>query len=107
MSEDIKNTQKKKGGDFPITNPDPLWNQLSNAVALVAKQDQIVWTVFGAFWAANALLLVALFTTGKLPDQSVGVIVSSVGLTLSLVWLAIEHRAMAWLKFYEGILREL
>jgi hypothetical protein len=39
-------------------NPDQLWNQLANAVALVAKQDQIVWAIFGAFWAANAVLLV-------------------------------------------------
>jgi hypothetical protein len=90
MSEDFKNTQKKETGDFPAPSPDQLWNQLSNAVALVAKQDQIVWAVFGVFWAANAVLLVALFTTGKLPEQSVGIIVSGVGLALSVVWLAID-----------------
>lgn len=107
MSEGLNNTQQKDAGDSPAPCSDQLWNQLSNAVVLVAKQDQIVWAVFGAFWAANAVLLVALFTTGKLPEQSVGAIVSGVGLALSVVWLAIEHRAMAWLRFYEGILREL
>jgi hypothetical protein len=84
-----------------------LWNQLGNAVTLVAKQDQIVWAVFGVFWAANAVLLVALFTSGDLPKRPVGLIVSIVGIALSLVWLAIEHRAVAWLEFYEAIVREL
>jgi hypothetical protein len=60
-------------------NPDGLWSQLGNAVALAAKQDQIVWAVFGVFWAANAVLLVALFTTGDLPKRSVGLVVSIVG----------------------------
>ena len=107
MSEDFTNTEKKETGDFLAPSSDQLWNQLSNTVVLVAKQDQIVWAVFGVFWAANAVLLVALFTTGKLPEQSVGIIVSGVGLALSSVWLAIEHRAVAWLKFYEAILKEL
>jgi hypothetical protein len=107
MSEDLKNTQKKENGDIPAPSSDQLWNQLGNAVVLVGKQDQIVWAVFAAFWAANAVLLVALFTTGKLPEASVGAIVSGVGFVLSVVWLAIEYRAVAWLRFYEGILREV
>jgi hypothetical protein len=84
-----------------------LWNQLENVVTLVAKQDQIVWAIFGVFWAANAVLLVALFTSGDLPKRPVGLIVSIVAIALSLVWLATEHRAIAWLKFYEAILKEL
>jgi hypothetical protein len=91
----------------PAPSPDQLWNQLGNAVALVAKQDQIVWTIFGVFWAANAVLLVALFTTGALPKRPVGLVVSIVGLALSLVWLAIQHRAVAWLKYYEVVVGEL
>ena len=77
------------------------------AVALTAKQDQIVWTVFSIFCAANAVLLVALFTTGDLPKPTVGLVVSIVGLALSLIWLAIHHRAVEWLKFYESVMREL
>ncbi len=41
---------------------------MGNAVTLVAKRDHIVWTVFGAFWAANAVLLVALFQNGDFPS---------------------------------------
>jgi hypothetical protein len=95
------------GGRTQTPSTSDLWNQLGNAVMLVAKQDQIVWAAFGVFWAANAVLLVALFTSGDLPKQPVGLIVSIVGIALSLVWLAIEHRAVAWLKFYETIVREL
>jgi hypothetical protein len=86
---------------------DGLWNQLGNAVALVAKQDQIVWAIFGVFWAADAVLLVALFTDGKPPERPVGLIVSFVGLAFSLVWWAIQNRAMAWLRFYETVARTL
>lgn len=94
-------------GDRTHVLRDDLWNQLGNVVALVAKQDQIVWAVFGVFWAANAVLLVALFTTGDLPKRPVGLVVSIFGLALSLLWLAIQHRAMAWLKFYEKVVRKL
>ena len=86
---------------------DALWSQLQNAVALAAKQDQIVWAIFGVFWAANAVLLVALFTTGDLPKRPVGLVVSIVGLAISLVWTAIQRRAIAWLKFYEGVMSEI
>ncbi len=109
MSEGQPSTAAGASIDRPPRTPshEDLWNQLGNAVALIAKQDQIVWAIFGAFWAANAVLLVALFTSGDLPKRPVGLIVSITGLALSLVWLAIEHRAVAWLKYYEAIMREL
>ena len=88
----------------PQLTRDDQWKQLGNAVALAAKQDQIAWAIFGVFWAANAVLLVALFTTGALPQPSVGLVVSSVGVVLSLVWRAIERRAVEWLKHYERVL---
>ncbi len=82
-------------------------DQFTNTVALIAKQDQIVWMIFGIFWAANAVLLVALFTTGKLPDRAVGIIVSAVGTILSLVWALVQYRAVSYLKFYEAILYQI
>ena len=88
-------------------SPDKLWTQLGHAVALAAKQDQIVWTVFGVFWAANAVLLVALFTTGDLPKRPAGLIVSIVGLAISVVWAAIQIRAIAWLNFYDEVMKKL
>ena len=91
----------------PLHNETALWSQLNNAVTLVAKQDQIVWTVFGVFWAANAVLLVALFTTGNLPGRPAGIIVSGVGVALSAVWWLIQRRAIGYLDFYGNVMRRL
>jgi hypothetical protein len=84
-----------------------LKDQLRNAVALAAKQDQIAWTVFGIFWAANAVLLVALFTSGDVPKPIVGVVVSLVGVVLSFIWSLIQRRALNWLTFYETVVQRL
>jgi hypothetical protein len=46
---------------------DELQRQLDRVVQMAGKQDQIVWTVFGVFAAANALLLNTLFITGNSP----------------------------------------
>jgi hypothetical protein len=63
------------GGDAPgkaaDANDNGLWNQLENAVTLTAKQDQVVWTVFGVFSAAEAVLLAAVFQGGGPPDASI------------------------------------
>ncbi|OFW00137.1 MAG: hypothetical protein A3G20_08125 [Acidobacteria bacterium RIFCSPLOWO2_12_FULL_59_11] len=109
MTEHLQDAAKDTptGGDTQTPSKSDLWNQLGNAVTLVAKQDQIVWAVFGVFWAANAVLLVALFTSGDLPKRPVGFVVSIVGIALSLVWLACERRAVAWLRFYEAIVKGL
>jgi|WetSurMetagenome_2_1015567.scaffolds.fasta_scaffold111537_2 hypothetical protein len=79
-------------------------NQLSNAVAMAAKEDQIIWTIFGVFWAANAILLVALFTEGGIPTDLVGVTVSFVGVLFSVIWCLIQQRAINWLKYYEKLI---
>lgn len=70
---------------IPLKRKD-LWKQLANTVVLISKQDQISWTIFSVFWAANALLLVALFNGGKWPDDFVGAFISLFGSLLSAVW---------------------
>ena len=92
----------------PTPEPAPLDRadllaQLGNAVGLVAKEDQIVWAIFGVFWAANVLLLGALFVTGRLPDDTVGALISSAGVILCVVWSLIEARAIHFLAFYEAV----
>lgn len=96
---------KKENEDTPSESR--LRSQLNNAVMLIAKQDQIVWVVFGVFWAANAVLLNTLFNSGNFPKWPIGLIVSIVGCVFSLVWLTIEYRAIAWLSYYELIMKEL
>jgi hypothetical protein len=92
-----------------LSSPPPIdhWSQLSNAVTLASTTNQIVWTVFGIFSAADAVLLVALFTTGDLPKSAPGLVVSAVGATMSGAWFLIQLRAIRFLGFYEAIIREL
>jgi hypothetical protein len=82
-------------------------SHLGNAVALAVKQDQIVWTIFGIFWAANAVLLVALFNSGALPKRGVGLMVSLAGVVLSTVWFLVERRIIGYLHFYEAIVERI
>ncbi|MBI3872072.1 MAG: hypothetical protein HY304_03225 [candidate division Zixibacteria bacterium] len=84
-----------------------LQDQLGHAVTMAAKQDQIVWTVYGVFCAANAVLLVALFTTGKVPPPPVGMVVSAAGAALSWAWWIIQWRALCWLGYYETIIEQV
>ena len=73
-----------------------------------AKQDQIIWTIFSVFWAANVLLVVALFSTGHIPDNIIVVLlISIVGIVLSLIWYIIQVRAINWLEYYEIITKEI
>lgn len=84
-----------------------LWNQLGHAVSLDTSENQVVWTIFGLFWAADAIILVALFTTGDVPKPAVGAIVSAVGVVLSAVWYLIQKRAIGYLEFYDGTVERL
>jgi hypothetical protein len=104
MSENHEGSGQKPPAEKLAPSSDGLWNQLQNTVTLTAKQDQIVWAIFGVFCAAEAVLLAALFQSGSLPTGFVGPILSSAGVGVSVVWQRIQERAIAWLEFYEGVL---
>ncbi|MDR3718733.1 MAG: hypothetical protein P4K98_08015 [Bryobacteraceae bacterium] len=64
-----------------------------------------MWAIFGTFWAANALLLVALFSQGDFPkNPAVAVVISAAGLVVSVAWFLIQRRAIAHLARYEAII---
>ncbi len=85
-----------------------LWSQLSNGVNRSAYEDTVVWAIFGTFWAANALLLVALFSQGDFPRRPViGVIISTAGSVVSVAWSLIQGRAISHLARYEFIVGAL
>jgi hypothetical protein len=86
-------------------SPTGLLAQLSNVVNRSAYEDTVVWAIFGTFWAANALLLVALFSQGDFPRHSaVGIIISAAGTIVSVAWFLIQRRAIGHLKRYEDII---
>jgi hypothetical protein len=78
-----------------------LWKQLENALAARSTQDQVTWSIFGIFWASNALLLVAIFTSqGKYAIT----IVSLIGVFTCCVWFILVHRALGHIKEYEAVM---
>jgi len=91
----------------PADNRDVYWNQLGHVVSMATKEDQITRMIFSMFWVANALLLVALFATGKMPIRKVGAIISAMGVIISLVWFFIQWRSIGWLEYYERIIQRL
>jgi len=84
-----------------------LWHQLANAINLVAKQDQISWTVFGIFWAANALLLGSLATREVGPNRSTAILVALAGVLTCSVWSVIQKRAVDFKSFYDAVIHRL
>lgn len=97
-------TQQPPG---PPPAPLNLSDQLNRAVAMVTATNQVVWNIFGIFWAANAVLLIALFPQGSLPKPAVGMVVSAFGVALALAWALILLRALKFLGFYEDVLANL
>lgn len=86
---------------------DDLWRQLNNAIHLRSAQDQVLWSIFGVFWAANAILLVALFQNGQIPASAIGIVISVVGALLSLVWHQIQGRALGNVFKHEALIERL
>jgi hypothetical protein len=95
------------GGMRQLTQRE-LWDQLSNAASLRSSEDQVLWTISGIFWAANAVLLVALFQGGKLPESNVPpLVVSAVGMTLSAIQYFLQGRALGHIQRYEQLMTRL
>lgn len=84
-----------------------LWDQLNNAITLSAKQDQIIWTIFGIFWAANAVLLVGLVSPKDFPNATVGMLISLVGAFISIAWSIIQFCANEYLDLYDNVIEKL
>jgi len=65
---------------------DELLILLQNSSTLRTGQDQVVWSIFGAFWATNALLLISLFSVGEKWDENiVGILISIIGILISYI----------------------
>lgn len=84
-----------------------LWKQLTNVINSRSSQDEVLWSIFGTFWAGNAILLVALFPNGAAPKNFAGIVISLVGVLLSLVWGAIQRRALGHIERYEELMNKV
>ena len=89
-------------------NGQELWSQLLNAISLRSSEDQVLWLISGIFWAANAVLLVALFQEGRLPDTlPPRLVIASVGAILSATQYFMQGRALGHIKRYEKLIKKL
>jgi hypothetical protein len=94
--------------DGPTDQDTRLLPQLSNAISLRSGQDQVLWSIFGAFWATNAILLIALFTPASIEaGDLVGVVIPITGIFVSFVWATIQNRALGHLDRYERLILRL
>ena len=89
------------------TKRDSIRRQLENVISLRNSEDQVVWTIFGIFNAATAILLVALFPDGRLPINPVGMVITGIGGILSFVWFNIQNRANKHVKMNEALIETL
>ena len=81
---------------------------LQNFCDLRTGQDHVLWSIFGAFWGTNALLLVSLFATDESWNQrNVGILLSSIGITISIIWIIIQFRALARIAMYEKSIKSI
>lgn len=86
--------------------PNQLLTQLQ--ILLRSAQDQVLWTMFGIFWAANAILIVAVFNTGELPDEPwITGVIASVGALMCLVWHWVQSRALGNVIKHERLMQRL
>lgn len=96
-----------KGKKRRSTNGE-LRSQLSHAISLRSSEDQVLWTISGIFWAANALLLVALFQGRGLPESNVPrFVVPGVGVALSTMQYFLQGRALGHIGRYEELMKRL
>jgi len=62
------------------------------------------WLIFSIFWAATALLLVALFQSTDSHFVAIKwIVIPMAGLILSITWSLIQYRVLGWVEFYEKI----
>ncbi len=85
-----------------------LLEQLKNAIALTAKQDTIVWAVFGVFLAAEGVFFTEVLQSGAFKDRPViGLAICMAASGIAFVWNVIQQRALKHLYRYENLVRAL
>lgn len=89
----------------------PSRSELLELLALMntlrARQDQTLWIVYGASWATNGLLLLALLQGGALPAGQMAALLAFVGLVASLAAMQIMVSALDRVDAYDEMSRQL
>jgi hypothetical protein len=101
--EDRMNANNSNANLGPTSNSSSLEHQLRLIVMSRIGEDQITWTIFSIFWAAQVILAGALFQGSFPPHPVVGIAVSFIGVAMSLAWAFTQQRALLHLEQYENV----
>jgi len=81
---------------------------LQNFSSLRSAQDQVLWSICGAFWGTNALLLVSLFASDKTwTFDNIGKVLSCIGIFVCTIWILIQTRTLTRIEMYEASIRDI
>ncbi len=86
-----------------------MWSseQLQNVTSLRTDEHNTWVIFFSTCLVTTAILLIALFNSGSLPDKNVGFIICLFGSIMSFVFLIIQNRALATMKTWEIAITEI
>lgn len=80
---------------------------LQNFSNLRTGQDQVLWSIIGSFWTANSVLLVSIFSSDKDLILYIGLIVSFIGVSISIIWSDMQNRALNRIEYYEEAIKKI
>jgi hypothetical protein len=106
MQEELKkSTEESK--PLPKNRPD-LLAQLANIISLHNDEHQTWISVFFASLTTNALLFIALFTTGDFPiNPVVALCIAVFGCCVTLLLSRVQSRALLYMKAYETLAKTI
>ena len=87
--------------------PERLEHQLELVVSSRVGEDQVTWTIFAIFWAAQVLLVGVLFQGAFPPHPVIGLVVSALGIAMSIAWGLTQSRSLAHLKRFEDLTKSI
>ncbi|WP_047450127.1 hypothetical protein [Alistipes sp. ZOR0009] len=97
-------TNKVKESKFDRTELITLLQNFSN---LRTGQDQVLWSITGAFWTTNSVLFVSIISADKERTIYVGLLISIIGISISWVWNHIQNSTLLRIQYYENAIKKI
>jgi len=91
----------------PNADQNTLQAQLQHVIEYDNNTNDVIWSLFGIFFAVNSVLLVALFQSGDFPKPPAGTIISLAGALMSLVWALFHRRVLAHKERFEALIKRI
>ena len=97
MQENSTKHSRDPDSLFPVSSE--LMTQLGNVINLHTDEHQIWLGAFYASLTTNSLLFIALFTTGKFPQNPLVILfIAMFGCSISLLLSTVQNRAQSYME---------